>query len=277
MTTNSSPHLVSSLTSLVILEKHTRIDTSDLLLWHGMGLPVNEIGELEFGLVNTQAVTPAQPLQQVIYWRALIWLMCKVVNFDPPASVQPMIDPSRSARYTKLQNDLNEWYNSLPVSFHADTVMPFQEQQSRGLSDLFAKEIWFSHGLCAYMHLVYHAAHMILLMRRPIDHLVSSARVPNQLDLLRATRDLDKQLRIHAQEILAVVIAKPEDLVIPHMIMPLYLAGLCINDRADQAYLIELFESIRDDMGLDTEYRINDLIREWGLTRADIRAVNNER
>lgn len=60
------------------------------------------------------------------------------------------------------------------------------------------------------------------------------------------------------------------------MIQPLYVAGRCLAEKSDRRLLIQTLRAIKYDLGIATEYRIKDLMNEWGVTYGGLNVLPEE-
>ena len=224
-----------------------------------MGLPLNPSGTLCPESRSEQLPTLDQ---HRIHSRALIRLLCRLVNCLP-ALEEEQPDSTRQSRtdsVTRVETDINEWFASLPPSFKPDCCWKSNRHQpSQCDPELFGQEIWFSDPLTATAMMLYHAAQILILITRPPDP-------RNRTNVLMAYHALQGKLRTHAAQIFAIALSVPDDSARVRMLQPLYIAGKGLTSKSDRQYLVGMIRSIETDLGVMTEYRVKDLLQEWGVS-----------
>jgi len=113
----------------------------------------------------------------------------------------------------------------------------------------------------------YHMARLLLLIHRP-SHLLSASPAGSggSFDLLRAFRETEQKLRLHASEVISIVRGTPCDAAKLRAIQPLYVAGRCCTSTAERKGLVEILTGIQDSLGIATGYRVKALLQEWGMS-----------
>ncbi|KAK9318758.1 hypothetical protein V1517DRAFT_334700 [Lipomyces orientalis] len=234
-----------------VLRKRTRVDAEDLLLWRKMGIPLDEKGLL----VIDQSL---EPNPEAIFFRALIRLMCRLVNHVAGNVTQ----------WTLIDEEFNQWYDMLPTCFTAAVIWPEDDEADRAQNapalDLASRESWFGTDICAVAMMFYHMSRMLLLINRPME-IFFRMRSPNHSDLLLAYQDLRQELRRCAMEIIPIALGMPNDTVRKYMLQPLYISGRCLENVGEREWLLRMLLQMSDDLGLATDYRANDLMQEWGI------------
>ena len=61
-----------------------------------------------------------------------------------------------------------------------------------------------------------------------------------------------------------IACSRPEASVRVHSTQPLFVAGQCLTHHSERKVVLDLLRSIQIDLGWATEYRVEQLIREWG-------------
>jgi hypothetical protein len=257
------------LTVLDITNEYIRIDTANIMLWREMGLPLDNSGRFNKNYMITDA-TKEHLDEDEIALRAILRLMCKLVNYvaltpkavDSPqssATVRSDANVKEIAAWTDLKHEFEDWLSALPYSFQPDIVRRRVTSDDGPTSEIFANEVWLANSKCAVGLMYYRMAMILLLIHQP-----STLFTHGTSDWLRTYRLFQKDLLKHVGELLAIVLGSPEDAVRMHMLQPLYVAGRCMTKEADQRMLIEILESIENDLGIATGYRVKALIEEWG-------------
>ena len=61
-----------------------------------------------------------------------------------------------------------------------------------------------------------------------------------------------------------IACSRPEASVRVHSTQPLFVAGQCLTHYSERKVVLDLLRSIETDLGWATEYRVEQLIKEWG-------------
>ncbi|KAF9771623.1 hypothetical protein IL306_010733 [Fusarium sp. DS 682] len=267
--------VVNDLEESFVSHRRTRIDTENLALWRNMGLLIEDDGSLSMtGGRYSLTTTPEHARNKVLSY-TLIRLLCKLVDYVAPIShwqsfTMPPESPTAihgKTAFRNLESQLDSWHQMLSPSFHPDgTFVADGNDDNTTDSSLFDREVWFSNDLCSTTMLYYHMARMLLLIHMPSDLLsgVSPGGGRASFDLLRALRHLEQQSQSHASEVIAIVRGTPCDAVKLRAIQPLYVAGRCCSDSKDRKALVETLMGIQYDLGIETGYRVEALVQEWG-------------
>ena len=209
---------------------------------------------------------------------ALIWLMSKIVNFlasgDSVDHVYPQDRLSPNGilginqmllleRWKELEKELEIWYQGLPDTFSPCARLP-PINNGRVPADsprsLFS-EIWYSMPMCASTMQSYHMARTILLINRPHE---STARRSTVASRLHSYRSIEKEVRYHSHETIGIALGRPEGSVRIHQVQPLFVAGQCLTETRERRTVLDLLRGIESDLGWATEYRVQQLLKEWG-------------
>ncbi|CBF80615.1 Zn(II)2Cys6 transcription factor domain-containing protein [Aspergillus nidulans FGSC A4] len=242
---------ISLTVDLVVTQRKTRVDPDDIVLWCKMGLPVDAYG-------NLLPETRHDGLFETILFKALIRLMCRLVN----------LDFGNATKWTLISEEYDRWQGAVPSSFYipitwtpngpnpGDSIDPC----SRGN---ISRETWFANDICAMTVAFYHMSRIILLANRPNSIAVRPHGIEN--GLIATCNALQQELRKHALEIMAIVQAMPSERVQKYMLQPLYVAGRHLTDPQERSDILQMLRNMGDDFGLFTDYRIRDLCDEWGM------------
>ncbi|KAJ5595441.1 uncharacterized protein N7459_001649 [Penicillium hispanicum] len=231
----------------LVLQQPCRLDPGNFPLWHKMGLPLDDTGQLALEYID-------EPYQETIFFRALIRLLCKLVCQDCGAS----------PHWAHLDMEFTQWYQALPTEFLAPITQTLPPSAKRNPQQLSTHETWFGSETCAIAMAFYHMARILLFVNQPRE-LFLAVQATNPQDLLGTYNGLQRDLHHHAMEIIPIAHGMPNSAVQKYMIQPLYIAGRCLSSSNDRQIIIRLLRHIQDDLGLFTEYRIKDLFEEWGV------------
>lgn len=236
--------------NLVVTRSKTRIDPDDISVWRNMGLPLDGDGHFK-------AELPGEAQLEIILFKALVRMMCQLMNSEPGDITQ----------WTRMNEEFDRWQNAVPPSFYIPIAWPPVEPNPSPITDPFTREIWFASDICATTLAFYHMARMILLANCPVN-LFRQTRDGN--DVLGTYNSLQKDLRKHAMEIIPIMHAMPSETVQKYMLQPLYVAGRSLTDNEERRSLLHILRDMGDDFGLFTDYRIEDLCEEWGMPYSGI-------
>ena len=203
---------------------------------------------------------------------ALVWILSKIVNFlaagdgvhlnnthQPEGSRIGVSQHTLLERWQRLQAELDAWYNGLPNTFKpCARIQPPPESST---SDTYAfPEIWFSIPMCASTMQHYHMARILMLINKPHESTSRRSTVTNRL---KSYRSIESEIRYHSHEICGISMSRPEASVRIHSVQPLYVSGQCVSDPRERRGVLELLKAVERDLGWATEYRIQQLLREW--------------
>lgn len=162
---------------------------------------------------------------------------------------------------------LQDWFDMLPLSYRHDGQFRQRATPNNSQGNLTDGETWYSSDLAAASLLYYHMARLLLLIHQPADVVFPRAQGP---DLLQVLRQVEDKLRFHTSEVVAIFRGTLCDPVKLRAIQPLYVAGRCCKENGDKRTIVRSLQSVQDSLGVTTEYRVNELLQEWGLTYDDL-------
>ena len=82
--------------------------------------------------------------------------------------------------------------------------------------------------------------------------------------MLKAYRDITSECIGHAHQIVGIALGRPQPAVRVEMLLPLYVAGLCLDANEERKVVLDLLKAIEKDTGCSTEKRCGMLTKEWG-------------
>ncbi|KAL5356721.1 hypothetical protein BJX96DRAFT_162637 [Aspergillus floccosus] len=251
----------------------TRLNTDDLVLWTEAGLQIDNMGFVRPS--NTHAAGYPEGddvMKEDLIGNALIWIMSKIVNFTTAGdnlhlehgSVDPgPIGLSQQVlleRWYRLETELDVWYNGLPDTFRPCARLPVPKEGEA--DDGFAlSEIWYSLPVCSSAMQHYHMARILLLINKPHESTSRRSTITNRLN---SYRSIESEIRFHSREIVGISMARPEGSVRINSLQPLFVSGQCLTDTRERRVVLQLLQGIEDELGWATEYRVKQLLREWG-------------
>lgn len=233
----------------------TRLDTEDLSLWRSAGLVIDENGLVIPGKAGFSAyVRGENSVREDMMANALIFILSKLMNIlaCPPDPTQNDLD-----FWKRLQYELDVWFETLPESFTSCWRLEAVSTSNDPARAHFA-EIFYSIALCAVTMQQYHFARILMLLHKPRE---ASTSVRSQL---RSYREIPEKIVYHSREICAIALGRPSGYAQIHMVQPLFVAGQCLEDRAERVVILDLLRGIETDMGWATGYRVTELLKEWG-------------
>ncbi|KAJ5698353.1 transcriptional regulator family: Fungal Specific TF [Penicillium macrosclerotiorum] len=263
-----------------INECQTRLNTDDIALWTEAGLQLDHMGFVRPS--NTSAAGYPEGdgiMKEDLICNALIWILSKIVNFISSGDNSNAND-NRSVesgplgvsqqvlleRWYRLEAELDAWYNGLPNTFQpCARIEPSQishyrpAEEAKDLATL--QEIWYSIPMCASTMQHYHMARILLLINKPYE---STSRRSTITLRLQSYRSIEAEIGYHSREIVSIGLARPDGSVRIHALQPLFVAGQCLTDPRERRATIRLLRAIEADLGWATEYRVQQLLKEWG-------------
>ncbi|KAK4973300.1 FACT complex subunit [Elasticomyces elasticus] len=261
------------------------------------------------------------PMKDDMISNALVWLLCKLVNFmaagdDLPAEINPWgygITQQQLLDYwQQLDEQLTVWYEGLPASFMPSAILQFRTHPDADPGRVKqTAEAWYARPMCASTMQSYHFARIQLLHNKP--HLTTQSppratsrhpQTPRPLSsssgpgtpspapshtrrLIRTPktsnistrhasyRTIVKQSELHAREIVSIALGRSDAGVRVHAVQPLYAAGQVLGSAGESSKddmdaarrcVVDLLREIEADTGWACEYRVQQLLEEWGCT-----------
>ncbi|KAL8945911.1 MAG: hypothetical protein Q9183_007984 [Haloplaca sp. 2 TL-2023] len=250
--------------SAFVNECQTRLDTEDVTLWRDAGLQLDEND-----LIATRNTADAghdldQIMREDILGNALIWLLSKLMNlicvttsndFDVNPFHPNLSPPTLPERWKRLNREMEAWNHSIPETFMPSSIIPTHPHGTN------LTEVWHSIPVCAATVLSWHFGQILMLTHKP--EAVSPGRTTVAAKL-KSYRSLQTEIEYHSRQILGLCLARPEAAVRIHALQPLYLAGQCLNDDGERRVVLDLLRGIEEDLGWATDYRLQQLLQEWG-------------
>lgn len=210
---------------------------------------------------------------------ALIWILSKIVNFisagdnirlhDHQSLDRGPLGVSQQVlleRWYRLEAELDAWFNGLPDTFRpCARIEPSRLAHYRPSAEpddiAMLQEVWYSIPMCASTMQHYHMARILLLINKPHE---STSRRSTITIRLNSYRSIETEIRFHSHEILGISLARPDGSVRIHSLQPLFVSGQCLTDSRERRTIIRLLRGVESDLGWATEYRVRQLLREWG-------------
>lgn len=240
-----------------INRQSTLLDTEDLRLWRNCGLQIQDDGSLyaEPGQIKSDPLHCRVIAQLVSH--TLLWLVLRVTNYL--ATDSEYTSGVRQGMWERLTAQLDVWYGNLPETFRpcAQIRYPLQTRTHRsGTSQL--TEVFYSVKQCAAAIQLYHFARILLLLNKPNTGCAISR--------LKAYREVSAEAMKHAREIVGIALGRPHPAVRVEMLLPLYVAGGCLEAEEERRVVLDVLKAIEKDTGCATDIKVRSLMDEWGWT-----------
>ncbi|KAL5340333.1 hypothetical protein BJX70DRAFT_361458 [Aspergillus crustosus] len=258
----------------------TRLHTEDLALWTEAGLQVDNLGFVRASNAKTGGHPGENMMKEDSISNGLVWIISKVINYlssggAPPGPVDAttlgLSQQVSLERWYRLEAELDMWYNGLPETFHPVARVGLPENAYRG--DRYTEdapllsEIWYSIPMCASAIQHYHMGRIQLHIHKPPQ----ASSTPNTI----TNRYNQTDIQFHSREIVGIGMACPAGSVRINSLQPLFVAGQCLIDSSERRMVLRLLRDIEIDLGWATEYRVKQLLREWGWDEnADITGIS---
>ncbi|TVY41466.1 hypothetical protein LOCC1_G005141 [Lachnellula occidentalis] len=266
-----------------INEGQTRLSTDDIGLWRAAGLHLDDQGlVIPSNTEDSQFPERQLVMREDMISNALIFLMSKIVNYlasgdsvdhvfpQDPASPSGLIGINQMLllqRWKELEKELDTWLKGLPDTFKPCARLPPVTDGSIPADSARAlfSEIWYSIPMCASTMQSYHMARTVLLINKPHE---STARRSTLSNRLFSYRSIEVEVRHHSHEICGIALGRPEGSVRIHQVQPLFVAGQCLTDSRERRVLLELLRGVENDLGWATDYRVQQLLKEWNWSQS---------
>jgi hypothetical protein len=207
-------------------------------------------------------------MKEDIISNALVWITSKIVNFINAGSNAGSLGLHQQVsleRWYRLEAELDVWYNGLPDSFHpcARIARPqIADQGDNPVDDaLTLSEIWYSLAMCSSAMQHYHMSRILLHIHKPPEPTPGTSASINRYNSYRST---ETDIQFHSREIVGIAMACPAGSVRINSLQPLFVSGQCLVDPGERRMVLRLLRDIEVDLGWATEYRVKQLLREWG-------------
>lgn len=248
----------ADLQAAYINQTPTLLDTEDISMWLSCGLQISNTGTLYMDPESLKSDPGHLCATVELVAHTLLWILLRTMNYINTPALAP---ETRQALWSQLTAQLDTWYSHLPAVFQpcAQLRHPVSRRQppnkspaGPGISELF-----FSIPLCAATIQLYHFARILLLHHSPTTPSTSTSR-------LQAYREVSTQALRHAYEIVGIALARPHPAVRVESLLPLFVAGACLESDDERRVVVEVLRAIELDTGCSTDGRVRDLVKEWG-------------
>lgn len=236
----------------------TLLDTEDLNMWRSCGLELGDDGSL-YASPKDVSKDPGlhRPTVELVA-HTLLFIVLRLVNFYA-TSAESSAHDVRQHQWDMLTRQLEAWHGTLPETFQpcAQIKHPIRIK-GQSTAGIHLMELFFSIDVCAASVQLYHFARIVLLLNKPVDHNVAAG------SRLTAYREVSNEAIKHAHEICGIALGRPAPAVRVEMLLPLFLAGSCLENDDERIVVVELLRAIESDTGCSTAARVQDLMTEWG-------------
>ncbi|KAJ5164812.1 uncharacterized protein N7500_006642 [Penicillium coprophilum] len=264
-----------------------RQDYLAAFLWTEAGLILDSAGFLRPSNTSAAGYPEGEDImKEDLISNGLVWIMSKIVNFISSGDNVPLNDHQSIPgplgvsqqvlleRWYRLEAELDAWYTGIPETFRPCARMDPHKlshhrspNENEDISTL--QEIWYSLPMCASAMQHYHMARILLLINKPHE---STSRRSTITLRLQSYRSIEAEIAFHSREIVGIGLSRPDGSVRINSLQPLFVSGQCLTDPRERRTTVRLLRSIESDLGWATEYRVQQLLKEWGwnenLTRS---------
>lgn len=162
---------------------------------------------------------------------------------------------SLSAKWTALNHEIETWFNGLPETFMPSAIIPVHPH---GAS---LTEVWSSIPVTQATIMTWHMAQVLMLVHKPPE--LSLPR-PTIAARVKSYRDIGQEIVFHSRQILGICLSRADASVRINALHPLFVAGQCLTETAERKVVVDLLRDVESDLGWATEYRVQQLLQEWG-------------
>ncbi|TKA35266.1 hypothetical protein B0A54_12541 [Friedmanniomyces endolithicus] len=246
-----------------INRRRTYLDTEDLDTWRSCGLQLRDDGALYADTLDLRIDTSQCRQTIQLVYHTLIWLLLRVTNYLAQDSHRTPVQ--QLEMWNTLNTQLDAFNANLPESFQPcaqiRAPLPTREQLESDLGYCQFTEVFFSSSSSASSMQLYHFARLLLLLNRP--------REPDRkgINRLQAYREVSSEATKHAREIVGVALGRPAPAVRVEMLLPLYIAGGCLEAAEEKNVVLGIMCDIEKETGSSTEVTVRSLMDEWGWER----------
>ncbi|KFX94455.1 hypothetical protein V490_04355 [Pseudogymnoascus sp. VKM F-3557] len=258
-----------------ILDVKPNLDVEDIPMWRMSGLELDDQG-----LVLPSTGDRERAMKDDMISNALIRILSKVFNYMAAgtdsqhqtnerelgiqSSTSPGSQPSKKDTWTTISHDLDIWYDGLPDSFRPcariDRKVSEPATDSSPPRPATIPDIWYTSDMCGSTMQTYHLARMLVLAHRDD----TARRRGGVFNLLTANRSIEAELRYHSHEIFGIALSSPITSITLHQTQTIFVAAQCLINDEERQMALDILRRVNHDLGWETEYRIQQLLKEWG-------------
>ncbi|KAK5951599.1 hypothetical protein OHC33_007277 [Knufia fluminis] len=267
-----------------ILGGSTRLDSEDLEIWRASGLRLDDQGFV----MPSRDEQDANTMKDDMVSNALIWIFTKIVNYTAIKNGAGQDQQQRLAmQWNKLSLELDIWFRGLSERFKPYARYDLEEDTANDISATPAATrsakypfpcIWYSSKMCASTMQTYHLARILLLVHRTatdtllphpqLSRTGAPANTSGQSTIsayLENLRAQQTEIQYRSREICGIAMSSPTKACIYlHQTQTLFVAGQCLSDPQERRVILDLLRRVNVELGWETEYRVEQLLKEWG-------------
>ncbi|TKA67000.1 hypothetical protein B0A49_06979 [Cryomyces minteri] len=219
-----------------INNSHTRLNPEELSLWKEAGLMIDDQGYIVLSNTTESRLPEGESvMREDMISNALIWLVSKLVNYMAAGDQLP-------PEFAPFGNQFQVWFDGLPLPFKPVAII----SPTNDSNDIEAEA---------------RLAEIQLLHNKPHE----STQGPSSVYARHNSyASVVADAKAHSRRILAIALGRPEASVRIHSVQPLYAAGHCLDDPGERRLILRLLRDIEADTGWATEYRVKQLLEQWG-------------
>lgn len=120
--------------------------------------------------------------------------------------------------------------------------------------------VWLTIEIASAMQ-SYHMAKIILLLNEPCEPVVCRTALHERAEKYRR---ISREAEDHARKICGIAISRPDEATRIHMIQPLFVAGQCLQEKAERAVVVHYLREIEEELGWSTHTCVDQLLHMWG-------------
>ena len=262
----------------------SKLDTGDLEIWRAAGLQLDSQGLV----IPSKDERDANAMKDDMVSNALIWIFTKVVNYTAVKErVRQGEQQALAQRCDRLGLELDIWFQGLSERFKPyaryDLIedigdnMDGDMAMARPTKIPFAS-IWYSSKMCASTMQTYHLARILLLVHRTAvgsspayrrhSGTTTNENTSGQNSVsayLENLRSQNAEIQYRSREICGIAMSSPTKACIYlHQTQTLFVAGQCLTNPRERDVILDLLRRVNLELGWETEYRVEQLLREWG-------------
>lgn len=159
------------------------------------------------------------------------------------------------AKWARLSYEMEVWFNGLPETFMPSAIIPVHPYGTN------LTEVWSSIPVCTATIMTWHMAQVLILVNKPPD---VPTRRPTIAERMKSYRNIGQEIAFHSRQILGLCLARPDPSVRIHALQPIFVAGQMSYETGERKVVVDLLRGVEMDLGWATEYRVQQLLQEWG-------------
>ncbi|RMJ06736.1 hypothetical protein CDV36_013654 [Fusarium kuroshium] len=259
----------------------TRFGFANTQVWRASGLSLTQVDGCLVPASLARRPGLASKMTDTVACRTLLWVVLKILDciaagdqspdgqqssqFSNEHNMSSSAPDETSVDWSKLDGYLTDWYSKLPNSFEPCFRIPPEQEAYLQTADPSGsvtsnnfrtpmQGLFIANPMGAASISLYHFSRILTLLHGPLtDQRIASSTGPGRL---QAHRQFSQQVGHHASEIYAAAIGKPLASVQMHLVLPLSLAGLCLDSPGQKTVLKEILLELQNETGILTTWAI---------------------